>query len=121
MDDRKCRGPVKKTPLPTVVLLISVAMATGQIVENDPDCLKVGGICAIATSCPQESVVVAENGTDLCGGRPAGAVCCDRLPNNVNNCREHGGRCGDGDACQNVQKFGQLDCEDGKQCCLLIY
>ncbi|GIY48832.1 hypothetical protein CEXT_673421 [Caerostris extrusa] len=36
-------------------------------------------------------------------------------------CREHGGRCGTDTECKNVLNFGQLDCEEGTRCCLLIY
>lgn len=120
MDDRKCRGPAK-TPLPTVVLLISVAMATGQILNNDPNCLSRGGICAVADSCPEGNVVISDSGEEFCGGSDANGVCCQSVPNNVQSCRLNGGRCGDGDACKNVPNFGQLDCEEGTHCCLLIY
>lgn len=37
------------------------------------------------------------------------------------SCRQHGGRCGKSEECRNVQSFGQLDCEEGSDCCLLIF
>uniref|UniRef100_A0A4V2H8X0 U5-Liphistoxin-Lth1a_1 n=2 Tax=Liphistius TaxID=62150 RepID=A0A4V2H8X0_9ARAC len=104
--------------LTTVVLLVLVAMATGQILKNEPECLAEGGVCAPATSCPANSTLRS----GLCPQQePDGAVCCSQIPDNVDTCHGHGGRCDTGSACDNVEKFGQLDCDEGTECCLLIF
>ncbi|GBL82668.1 hypothetical protein AVEN_263738-1 [Araneus ventricosus] len=101
-----------------VLLLLCVVMATAEILKIDSNCLSIGGICVDENSCPQES---RANETGLCNqDESRKGACCFRTPDDV-SCREHGGRCGGHEECINVKNFGTLDCEDGTQCCLLIY
>ncbi|GIY43258.1 uncharacterized protein CDAR_257571 [Caerostris darwini] len=100
-----------------LLLLLCVVMATGAILPNDPKCLSIGGLCVDEISCPQES---RANQSALCNIGPKAGVCCFRTPDDA-PCREHGGRCGTDKECKNVLNFGQLDCEEGTRCCLLIY
>ena len=93
-------------------------MTTGQILNNEGPCLAEGGICVMEGYCPEDKMT---NKTGLCPEQePAGAVCCNGVPEN-SSCREHGGRCGQQEECRNVQSFGQLDCNEGSDCCLLIF
>ncbi|KFM79539.1 hypothetical protein X975_10533, partial [Stegodyphus mimosarum] len=111
-------GPCSSAFLTVVLLVLSVVMATGQVRMNDNGCLQEGGICTLRTSCPKDSTV---NKTALCQQENVDAVCCLSVPRDLRTCPQHGGRCGQEEECRNVQSFGQLDCNEGSRCCLLIY
>ncbi|GFY78565.1 uncharacterized protein TNIN_173451 [Trichonephila inaurata madagascariensis] len=100
-----------------VLLLLCVVMVTGQVMNNDKKCLATGGMCVEENLCPAESRAT-EGG--LCQGGETPGVCCYVTPNDA-NCQQRGGRCGNNNECANVQVFGQLDCPQGTECCLLIY
>lgn len=90
-----------------------------EIRQNEEECLQEGGICVEKDSC---QIQFSLNKTGLCPQQEdIGAVCCYEVPDNEQSCRQHGGRCGGFEECRNVQSFGQLDCEEGNQCCLLIF
>ncbi|XP_015919796.1 U-scoloptoxin(19)-Tl1a isoform X2 [Parasteatoda tepidariorum] len=112
-------GPCSSAVFSVVLLMLWVTMVTGQILRNEVPCLSEGGVCAEGSSCPE---IKRYNKTGLCPEQePEGGVCCSEIPRGVTECREHGGRCGQAEECRNVQHFGQLDCQEGSHCCLLIY
>ncbi|GFT32559.1 uncharacterized protein NPIL_530831 [Nephila pilipes] len=114
---RPCRSSALRRRS-VVLLLLCVVMVTGEILRNDPKCLSIGGLCVDLDSCPAES---RSSEPGLCAqDGPKTGVCCFRTPDDA-DCRQRGGRCGSDRECQNVQNFGQLDCEEGTRCCLLIY
>uniref|UniRef100_A0A482ZHI9 U2-Austrotoxin-Ht1a_1 n=1 Tax=Hickmania troglodytes TaxID=489260 RepID=A0A482ZHI9_9ARAC len=113
------RGGHCSSAFSVVLLVLFVVMATGQILRNEHNCLAEGGICAVNSSCPEGKRI---NRTGLCPEQePEGAVCCNGVPDGVDSCHAHGGRCGYDEECRNVRNFGQLDCENGSNCCLLIF
>ncbi|GFR08639.1 uncharacterized protein TNCT_733291 [Trichonephila clavata] len=100
-----------------VLLLLCVVMVTGEMLKNDPNCLKLGGLCLDQESCPVNARVSDQG---LCQLDDKPGVCCFTTPENA-DCQQRGGRCGTDTECSNVQNFGQLDCSEGTRCCLLIY
>ncbi|GFU27189.1 RNA-directed DNA polymerase from mobile element jockey [Trichonephila clavipes] len=100
-----------------VLLLLCVVMVTGQVMNYDPKCLATGGMCVEEHRCPVQSRATEDG---VCQGGRTPGVCCYVTPSDA-NCQQRGGRCGNYNECANVQVFGQLDCPEGTECCLLIY
>ncbi|KAG8194454.1 hypothetical protein JTE90_011062 [Oedothorax gibbosus] len=105
-------------PSCVMLLCFCVVMATGKIITNDPNCLKIGGLCVDYDTCPPQARV---NQTGLCAHESQRKGVCCHSPPTDSTCREQGGRCGYEEECRNVINFGTLDCENGSECCLLIF